>query len=58
MYRHLTISIEQTENLHKNGMLKDTKLPGTPTILVTQEAEIRRITVQSQPEQIVCETLS
>jgi hypothetical protein len=27
-------------------------------ILATQEAEIRRITVQGQPRQIVCETLS
>jgi hypothetical protein len=30
----------------------------TPTILATQESEIRRITVQSQPGQIVHETLS
>jgi hypothetical protein len=29
-----------------------------PVILATQEAEIRRIMVQSQPSQIVCETLS
>jgi hypothetical protein len=29
-----------------------------PVILATQEAEIRRITVQSQPGQIVCKTLS
>jgi hypothetical protein len=29
-----------------------------PVILAIQEAEIRRITVQSQPRQIVCETLS
>jgi hypothetical protein len=29
-----------------------------PVILATQEAEIRRIKVQSQPQQIVCETLS
>jgi hypothetical protein len=29
-----------------------------PIILATQEAEIRRITVQSQPRQIICETLS
>jgi hypothetical protein len=29
-----------------------------PVILATQEAEIRRIAVQSQPRQIVCETLS
>jgi hypothetical protein len=30
----------------------------TPIILATQEAEIRRIEVQSQPRQIVCKTLS
>jgi hypothetical protein len=30
----------------------------TPVILATQEAEIRRITVQRQPGQIVHETLS
>jgi hypothetical protein len=30
----------------------------TPIILVTWEAEIRRIAVQSQPRQIVLETLS
>jgi hypothetical protein len=29
-----------------------------PVILATQEAEIRRIVVQSQPEQIVHKTLS
>jgi hypothetical protein len=29
-----------------------------PIILATQRAEIRRITVQSQPRQIVCKTLS
>jgi hypothetical protein len=29
-----------------------------PIILAAQEAEIRRVTVQSQPGQIVCETLS
>jgi hypothetical protein len=29
-----------------------------PVILVTQEAEIRRIVVQTQPRQIVHETLS
>jgi hypothetical protein len=29
-----------------------------PVILATQEAEIRRIMVQSQPRQIVCKTLS
>jgi hypothetical protein len=30
----------------------------TPVILAIQEAEIRRIMVQSQPGQIVCEILS
>jgi hypothetical protein len=30
----------------------------TPVILATQEAEVRRITVLSQPGQIVCKTLS
>jgi hypothetical protein len=29
-----------------------------PVILATQEAEIRRITVESQPRQTVCENLS
>jgi hypothetical protein len=29
-----------------------------PVILSTQEAEIRRTAVQTQPEQIVCKTLS
>jgi hypothetical protein len=29
----------------------------TPIILATQEAENRKITVSSQPRQIVCETL-
>jgi hypothetical protein len=29
-----------------------------PVILATQETEIRRIVVQSQPEQVVLETLS
>jgi hypothetical protein len=30
----------------------------TPVILATQEAEIRRFVVQSQPRQIIHETLS
>jgi hypothetical protein len=30
----------------------------TPVILSTQESEIKRIEVQSQPRQIVCKTLS
>jgi hypothetical protein len=29
-----------------------------PVILATQEAEIRRITAQGQPREIVCKTLS
>jgi hypothetical protein len=29
-----------------------------PVILATQEAEIRKITVQSQPRKAVCKTLS
>jgi hypothetical protein len=29
-----------------------------PIILATQEAKIRRITVRSQPRQIICKTLS
>jgi hypothetical protein len=29
-----------------------------PVILATQEAKIRKIEVQSEPRQIVCETLS
>jgi hypothetical protein len=29
-----------------------------PVILATQEAEIRRISVRSQPRQIVCKTTS
>jgi hypothetical protein len=33
-------------------------LVATPVILTTQEAEIRKIKVQSQPRQTVCETLS
>jgi hypothetical protein len=36
---------------HKNGIARCRLL--TPVILATQEAEIRRIMVQSQPEQIV-----
>jgi hypothetical protein len=30
----------------------------TPVILATQEAEIKRIEVPGQPQQIVCKTLS
>jgi hypothetical protein len=30
----------------------------TPVILATQEAEIRRIKIQGQPRQIVCNILS
>jgi hypothetical protein len=42
-------------------MLQDSWVPMAhlmPVILATQEAEIGRIVVQSQPWQIVCETLS
>jgi hypothetical protein len=43
-------------------MLKSTGLAGnrwlSPVILATQEAEIRRIKVQSQPEQIIFKSLS
>jgi hypothetical protein len=43
-------------------MVKVNRLAGCqsliPVILSTQEAEIRRIMVQSQPRQIACETLS
>jgi hypothetical protein len=46
----------------KMRVLKKDNLPGCqwlmPVILATQEAKIKRITVQSQPRQIVFETLS
>jgi hypothetical protein len=42
--------------LYKNKLSRVLVL--TPIILATQEAEIRRITVQNQPRQIVHETLS
>jgi hypothetical protein len=38
-------------------MKKSLALVAPPIFLATQGAEIRRIMVQSQPEQIVCETL-
>jgi hypothetical protein len=34
------------------------KISWAPVTLATQKAEIRRITVQGQPGQMVCETLS
>jgi hypothetical protein len=45
---------------HINKDAKMLKNPGTliSVILATQEAEIRRIAVQSQPGEIVLETLS
>jgi hypothetical protein len=45
-----------------NFNLNAHSIPGhqwlTPVILTTQEAEIRRMAIQSQPRQIVFETLS
>jgi hypothetical protein len=43
--------------LHDKNHLPARRQWLTPVILATQEAEIRRIVVQSQPGQIVCETL-
>jgi hypothetical protein len=47
---------------HNRNNQTNTSKPGhwwlTPVILATQKAEIRTITVQSQPRQIVCETVS
>jgi hypothetical protein len=38
--------------------VKDVPPGRVPIILATQKAELRRITVQSQPGKIVCKTLS
>jgi hypothetical protein len=45
-----------TYSIIKKGLARCQRL--TPIILAAQQAEIRRITVQSQPGQIVHETLS
>jgi hypothetical protein len=51
--------------IHEEGIrilntytLRNCILVAMPIILATWEAEVRRIMVQSQPQQIVCETLS
>jgi hypothetical protein len=53
--------ISEPDDVRK-GKLKREKVAGpwwlTPIILATPEAEIRRFTVQSQPGQIVHESLS
>jgi hypothetical protein len=55
------MSILQIKEL-KHGVLNHTAMPvtggSTPVIKTTQEAEIRRITVQSQHRQIVHETIT
>jgi hypothetical protein len=47
-----------SERIHKNQQRGVRRYWLMPVILATQEAEIRRIEVRSQPRQIVCETLS
>jgi hypothetical protein len=49
------LQVEVT-NTHKNAQNAECRWL-TPIILATQEAEIRRILVRSQPGQIVCEIL-
>jgi hypothetical protein len=46
-----------TTKMQNKNLLGARRQQLTPVILATQEAEIRRIVVQSQPRQIVCETL-
>jgi hypothetical protein len=52
---HETLNSNPIPPKRKNYLARHQCL--TLIILTTQEAEIRRITVQSQPGQIVCETL-
>jgi hypothetical protein len=55
----LQCKIETKKSKQKKSSLKQTETRHwwlTPVILDTQEAEIRRITVQNQPGQIVCKT--
>jgi hypothetical protein len=51
-----TLTIERFSHERENGMGQ--ALVAHTIILTTWEAEIRRITVQSQPRQIVWKTLS
>jgi hypothetical protein len=57
-----TIPATQEAEIKAKGQLKIAKRARhwwvMPVILATQEADIRRILVQSQPRQIVLETLS
>jgi hypothetical protein len=52
----LLVSLLKIHNIHMEKYVGCQWL--APIILATQEAEIRRITVQSQPRQTVQETLS
>jgi hypothetical protein len=54
----LWLGLEQGSGCHINISDVTRRQWLIPIILATQESEIRRITVQSQPGQIVCETLS
>jgi hypothetical protein len=58
----LKIEFNPKQNPYSFFLIETRKLSGcqwlTPAILATQKAEIRRIAVQGQPRQMVCETLS